>query len=74
MKKAIIIPMYLSPNPAEACPASEGLRSAKRAAGSLNQLEGQDFTLILSSMLLGGNLVLYHRSEGMSDLLKGCWI
>ncbi len=74
MKKAVIIPIYPNPNPPEPYPASEGLRLAKRAIGSLNQLEERDFTLMPSPMLLGDNLALRLRREGMSDLLKGCWI
>jgi len=72
MKMSIIIPINLHPDPPEAHPAVEGLRLAKRAIGSLNQLEEQDFTLAPSPMLLGGNLVLHLRREGVSDLLKGC--
>ncbi len=47
MNKAIIIPIYLKPNLAGSCTASEGLQLAKRAIESLRVLEDQDFTLVL---------------------------
>jgi hypothetical protein len=47
MKKTIIIPIYLKPDPQAALSASEGVRLAKRAIESLKVLEDQDFTLIL---------------------------
>jgi glycosyltransferase involved in cell wall biosynthesis len=48
MKKAIIIPIYLRLSESKELPYLEGLRVAKRAIESLNILEDQDFTLILT--------------------------